>query len=108
MFINSMPCVNKQKIFQRDFATQASTNSQQFSTNSQKVSTNSQQEPPTESKDRFIESKLCLNREFLYRSFFPIHKYNFHNALVDIRDRSVPSIHKYNFQEALVDINDLF
>ena len=40
------------------------------------------------------ERKLCLNREFLHRAFFPVHKYNFHNALVDIRDRFSPSIDK--------------
>ena len=40
------------------------------------------------------ESKLCLNGEFLHRAFFPVHKYNFHNALVDIRDRFSPSIDK--------------
>ena len=47
-----------------------------------------------ETKDKLIERKLCLNREFLHRAFFPVHKYNFHNALVDIRDRFSPSIDK--------------
>ena len=51
-------------------------------------------EPPAESKDKVIERKLCLTREFLHRAFFPVHKYNFHNALVDIRDRFSPSIDK--------------
>ena len=48
----------------------------------------------TESKDKLIERKLCLNREFLHRAFFPTHKYNFHDALVDIRDRFSPSLDK--------------
>ena len=40
-----------------------------------------------ESKDRLIERKLCLNREFIHRAFFPMHVYNTKELFVDIRDR---------------------
>jgi len=47
-------------------------------------------EPP-ESKDKLIERKLCLNHEFIYRSFFPVHKYYSQELFVDIRDLFSPS-----------------
>jgi len=44
-----------------------------------------------ESKDRLIERKLCLNHEFIHRSFFPVHKYYTRELFVDVRDRFSPS-----------------
>jgi hypothetical protein len=44
-----------------------------------------------ESKDRLIERKLCLNHEFIYRAFFPVHKFHTRELFVDIRDRFSPS-----------------
>jgi hypothetical protein len=36
-------------------------------------------------KDRLIERKLCLNYEFINRTFFPVHKYNTRELFEDIR-----------------------
>jgi hypothetical protein len=44
-----------------------------------------------ESKDRLIERKLCLNQEFIYRAFFPVHKHNTRELFVDIHDLFSPS-----------------
>ena len=41
--------------------------------------------------DRLIEKKLCLNYEFINRTFKPIHIYNTKELFVDIRDRFSPS-----------------
>ena len=62
----------------------------QQETTKQQVSRTSQQDP-AESKDRLIERKLCLNREFLHRAFFPVHVYRTRELFVDIRDRYSPS-----------------
>jgi hypothetical protein len=52
---------------------------------------------PPVTPDLFLKHRIKfkhLNREFLDRSAFPVHKYNSRHLMVDIRDHYSPSLDK--------------